>query len=124
MSITGMYMLNSEEYDSEKIHQSLDMLYMDRKNEFRELSLVLLNEKALKVMPNWKEFILNFCLDIEEAFMTWSGKIPLSVSSPQKALTILRQLAHEKTSMNQLAHLLNLSCNLSIEFKEIYRRLK
>ena len=124
MSITGMYMLNSEEYDSEKIHQSLDMLYMDRKNEFRELSLVLLNEKALKVMPNWKEFILNFCLDVEEAFMTWSGKIPLSVSSPQKALTILRQLAHEKTSMNQLAHLLNLSCNLSIEFKEIYRRLK
>jgi hypothetical protein len=124
MSITGMYMLNSEEYDSEKIHQSLDMLYMDRKNEFRELSLVLLNEKALKVMPNWKEFILNFCLDVEEAFMTWSGKNPLSVSSPQKALTILRQLAHEKTSMNQLAHLLNLSCNLSIEFKEIYRRLK
>ena len=124
MSITGMYMLNSEEYDSEKIHQSLDMLYMDRKNEFRELSLVLLNEKALKAMPNWKEFVLNFCLDVEEAFMTWSGKISLSVSSPQKALTILRQLAHEKTSMNQLAHLLNLSCNLSIEFKEIYRRLK
>ena len=124
MSIAGMYMLNSEEYDSEKIHQSLDMLYMDRKNEFRELSLVLLNEKALKVMPNWKEFILNFCLDVEEAFMTWSGKNPLSVRSPQKALTILRQLAHEKTSMNQLAHLLNLSCNLSIEFKEIYRRLK
>ncbi len=119
-----MYMLNSEEYDSEKIHQSLDMLYMDRKNEFRELSLVLLNEKALKAMPNWKEFVLNFCLDVEEAFMTWSGKNPLSVSSPQKALTILRQLAHEKTSMNQLAHLLNLSCNLSIEFKEIYRRLK
>ena len=57
MSIAGMYMLNSEEYDSEKIRQSLDMLYMDRKNEFRELSLVLLNEKALKVMPNWKEFI-------------------------------------------------------------------
>jgi hypothetical protein len=124
MSITGMYMLNSEEYDSEKIHQSLDMLYMDRKNEFRELSLVLLNEKALKAMPNWKEFVLNFCLDVEEAFMTWSGKNPLSVRSPQKALTILRQLAHEKTSMNQLAHLLNLSCNLSIEFKEIYRRLK
>ena len=117
-------MLNSEEYDSEKIHQSLDMLYMDRKNEFRELSLVLLNEKALKSMTHWREFILNFCLDVEDAFKTWSGQRSLSVSSPQKALTILRQLAHEKTSMNQLAHLLNLSCNLSIEFKEIYKRLK
>lgn len=116
-------MLNSSQYTKEKIDTSLDMLYVDRKNEFRELSLVLLNEKALLSMNNWKEFVLNFSLDVEEAFDMWSGQTPLSVNSPQKALTILRQLAHNKTSMNQLAHLLNLSCNLSIEFKEIYRRL-
>ena len=124
MSIAGMYMLNSNEYKEEKTCQALDMLYADRKNEFRELSLVLLNERALQSMPHWKEFVLNFCLDVEEAFKTWSGQNPLSVKSPQKALTLLRQLAHDKTSMNQLAHLLNLSCNISIEFKEIYRRLK
>ena len=119
-----MYMLNSSEYAEEKIHQALDMLYVDRKNEFRELSQVLLNEKALKSMSNWKEFVLNFSLDVEEAFKSWAGTNPLLVSSPQKALTILRQLAHDKTSMNQLAHLLNMSYNLSVEFKEIYRRLK
>ena len=74
MGIAGMYMLNAEEYKTEKIHQALDMLYVDRKNEFHELSLVLLNEKALQVMPHWKEFVLNFCLDVEEAFKTleWS----------------------------------------------------
>lgn len=119
-----MYMLNSSEYKEEKIHQALDMLYIDRKNEFRELSQVLLNEKALKSMSNWKEFVLNFSLDVEEAFKSWSGRNPLLVSSPQKALTLLRQLAHGKSSMNQLAHLLNMSYNLSVEFKEIYRRLK
>ena len=119
-----MYMLNTDEYDAGKISQTLDMLYVDRKNEFRELSEVLLSEKALNAMPNWKEFVLNFCLDVEEAFKTWSGQSALSVKSPQKALTLLRQLAHDKTSMNQLAHLLNLSCNISIEFKEIYKRLK
>ncbi|MCV0431451.1 hypothetical protein [Nitrosopumilus sp.] len=124
MSIAGMYMLNTEEYREEKIHQALDMLYLDRKNEFRELSQVLLNEKALKAMPNWKEFVLNFSLDVEDAFKTWSGQRPLSSSSPQKALTLLRQLGRKKTSMNQLAHLLNMSYNLSCEFKEIYRRLK
>ncbi len=124
MAIAGMYMLNTEEYDAGKIHQALDMLYIDRKNEFRELSLVLLNEKALQAMPNWKEFVLNFCLDVEDAFKTWSGQNSPSVSSPHKALTLLRQLAHDKTSMNQLAHLLNLSCNISLEFKEIYKRLK
>ncbi len=125
MSITGMYMLNTLQYkEGEKIQQALDMLYLDRKNQFRELSQVLLNEKALKSMPNWKEFVLNFSLDVEMAFEAWSGQKPLLVSSPQKALTILRQLGHEKTSMNQLAHLLNMSYNLSVEFKEIYRRLK
>ena len=124
MSVTGMYMLNTKEYDEEKIHQALDMLYADRKNEFRELSLVLLTEKALKTMSNWKEFVLNFSLDVEDAFKTWSGQSPLLVSSPQKALTLLRQLGHDKTSMNQLAHLLNISYNLSTEFKEIYKRLK
>jgi hypothetical protein len=124
MSTTGMYMLNTEEYRPEKIQQALDMLYIDRKNEFRELSDVLLSEKALSSMPNWKEFVLNFSLDVEDAFKTWSGQIPLSSNSPQKALTLLRQLGHDKTSMNQLAHLLNMSYNLSCEFKEIYRRLR
>ena len=124
MSIAGMYMLNTEEYSDEKIKEVLDMLYLDRKNEFRELSQVLLSEKALNAMPNWKEFVLNFSLDVEDAFKAWSGQTPLSPSSPQKALTLLRQLGRDKTSMNQLAHLLNMSYNLSCEFKEIYRRLK
>ena len=43
---------------------------------------------------------------VEESFYTWSGKSPLQKSSPQKALTILRQLSRDKTSMNQLAHFL------------------
>ena len=124
MSIAGMYMLNSGEYKEDKIQQALDMLYVDRVAEFRELSLELLPEKALQSMPHWKEFVLNFCLDVEEAFKTWSGQSSLSVKSPQKALTLLRQLAHDKTSMNQLSQLLNLSCTISIEFKELYKRLK
>jgi len=117
-------MLNAQEYHPEKIQRAIDMLYVDRKNEFRELSHVLLSPKAISLMPNWKEFVLNFSLDVEDAFKTWSGQSPLSVNSPQKALTLLRQLGHDKTSMNQLAHLLNLSYTLSREFKEIYRRLK
>ncbi len=119
-----MYMLNSAQYTQEKINHALDMLYIDRKNEFRELSMVLLNEKALHSMNNWKEFVLNFSLDVDNAFQMWSGQIALSVNSPQKALTLLRQLGHDMTSMNQLIHLLNMSYNISIEFKEIYRRLK
>ena len=124
MSISGMYMLNSEEYVQEKIHESLDMMFIDRKNQFRELAQVLLPENASETMPTWKEFILNFSLDVESAFETWSGKSPLSVNSPQKSLTILRQLGRDGASLNLLVHRLNLSYNLSTEFKSIYKRLK
>ena len=124
MSISGMYMLNSEEYSQEKIHESLDMMFVDRKNQFRELSQVLLPETTSNTMPTWKEFILNFSLDVESAFETWSGESPLSVNSPQKALTILRQLSRDGASLNLLVHRLNMSYNLSTEFKSIYKRLK
>ncbi|MDO7696743.1 MAG: hypothetical protein MUP88_00340 [Nitrosopumilus sp.] len=124
MSISGMYMLNSEEYSQEKIHEALDMMFVDRKNQFRELSQVLLPENTSNTMPTWKEFILNFSLDVESAFETWSGESPLSVNSPQKALTILRQLSRDGASLNLLVHRLNMSYNLSTEFKSIYKRLK
>ena len=118
-------MLNTDSYNEEKVKQALDMLLIDRKNQFRELAEVLLpNPNALSSMPCWEEFVLNFCLDVEESFKTWSGQTSLQKSSPQKALTLLRQLSRDKTSMNQLAHFLNISYNLSTEFKEIYRRLR
>ncbi len=117
-----MYVLNTK-YDEQKTRLALDILYGDRKNQFRELSLVLLNQKALHMMPHWKEYILNFCLDVEESFLTWSDQKPLLANSPQKSLMILRRLGQKKTSMNQIAHLLNISYDLSLEFKELYRRL-
>ena len=43
-----MYMLNSAEYTEEKIYKALEILYTDRKNEFRELSRVVVGEKKLK----------------------------------------------------------------------------
>jgi len=124
MSIEGLYMLKSAEYSEEKIHEAIKILYTDRKNEFQELAQVILGEKRLKEMSNWKEFILNFSLDVGDSFRTWTGQKPPSVTSPQKALTILRKVGNGKTSMNQLTHVLNIAYNLSSEFKEIYRRLK
>ena len=122
---TGLYLVKKSGLDDEKIKQALDMLLIDRRNEFRELSeLLLRSPKSMEPVPNSEQFILNFCLDVNEAFKTWSGQTELSTSSPQKALTILRQLSRDKNTMNQLAHLLNISYTLADEFKEIYRRLK
>ncbi len=117
-------MLNSPEYTEEKIQEALKILYIDRKNEFHDLSEVFLGKKKLNEIPNWKEFILNYCLDIGDSFKTWTGQKPPSPTSPQKALTILRQVGNGMTSMNKLTHMLNMAYNISAEFKEIYKRLK
>ena len=125
MSTIGLYLVKKLGQDDEKIKQALEMLLIDRGNEFRELSNVLLRApKSMAPISNSEQFILNFCLDVNEAFKTWSGEMELLVDSPQRALIILRQLSRDKTKMNELVHLLNLSYTLAEEFKEIYRRLK
>ena len=124
MELKGMYMLKSPKYTEEKIQESLKLLYVDRQNEFRVIAKAFLGKEKLEQNPEWKEFVLNFCLDVEDSFKTWSGQKPPSTTSPQKALTILRQIGNDMTSMNQLTHILNISYNISKEFKEIYKRLK
>ena len=125
MSTIGLYLVKKLGQGDEKIKQALEMLLIDRGNEFRELSNVLLRvPKSMAPISNSEQFILNFCLDVNEAFKTWSGEMELLIDSPQRALIILRQLSRDKTKMNELVHLLNLSYTLAEEFKEIYRRLK
>jgi hypothetical protein len=125
MSTVSLYLVKKLGQDDEKIKQALEMLLIDRGNEFRELSNVLLRApKSMAPISNSEQFILNFCLDVNEAFKTWSGEMELLIDSPQRALIILRQLSRDKTKMNELVHLLNLSYTLAEEFKEIYRRLK
>jgi hypothetical protein len=122
MSMTGMYMLNVK-YNEKKTNKALEILYSDRKNHFRELSESLLSEKAIRAIPYWREFVLNFCLDVEDSFLSWTEKSSLSPVSPQKSLIILRQLGKNKKSMNQIVKLLNMSYDVALEFKEIYKRL-
>lgn len=124
MSNVSFYLVKKQGLEEAKIMRALDMLLIDRRNEFRELSDALLRtSKSMESASYSEQFVLNFCLDVNEAFKSWSGQTELSVNSPQKALTILRQLSRDKNTMNQLAHLLNLSYTLANEFNEIYRRL-
>lgn len=122
--MTHVYMLKKEGLEEEKIKQALDILLETKfRNEFREISTMVLPKSLSEPIQNWEQFVMNFCLDVNEAFKTWSGSSELTPTSPQKALTILRQLSMNKTSMTQLSYLLNISDVLAEQFKEIYRRL-
>ena len=120
-------MLKQLGFEPEKTKRALDMLLIDRKNEFRELAEVIFSNLPSSTSPlndsESQKFILDFSLDVNEAFKVWSGQDSLLQNSSLKALTILRQLSRGQKAMNSLAHLLNISYNLAEEFKEIYRRL-
>ncbi|MFB5628062.1 MAG: hypothetical protein ACE5R5_07685, partial [Nitrosarchaeum sp.] len=90
MSSVSLYRLSKSGLDDEKIKQALDMLLIDRKNEFRELTeLLVKTPKSMEPIKNQELFVLNFCLEVNDAFKTWSGQMSLTINSPQKALTIL-----------------------------------
>jgi len=119
-------MLKQEGFELSRSKKALDMLLNDRKNEFRVLAeSVLWNvPSSMRPIKNQEEFLLNFCLDVSHAFKAWTGDNPLEINSDMKALTILRQLSHDKKSMTELCHLLNLSYTLAEEFKVIYRHIE
>ena len=101
------------------------MLMIDRKNEFRELAHTLLG-KNVQNMPvkQMDYFVLNFCMDVNKAFKCWSGENELPINSALQTLTIVRQLSRGKKTMNELAHLLNISYNIAEEFKVVYKRIE
>ena len=118
-------MLKQMGFESDKTSRALDMLLIDRKNEFRELGdIILKTSSTASRIEDWEKFILDFSLEVNEAFKTWSGQDRIEQNSSLKALTILRQLSRGQTAMNGLAHLLNIAYNLAEEFKVIYRRLE
>jgi hypothetical protein len=55
--------LKKEGLEEAKINQALERLLVDRKNEFRELSNMVLPKTQSEPVKNWEQFVLNFCLD-------------------------------------------------------------
>lgn len=113
-------------YDSKKAKESLDMLLIDRGNEFKELA----NGMGIPTTSkNWEQIILKFCLDFNDCFYvitrTEGPNDPMEDSHNKihQCMTLIRQIARGKTSMIELTHLQNLAYTLAEEFKTIYKRL-
>jgi len=119
-----MAMQKHEEFSPYRTRKVLDMLLNDRRNEFRELSELILNHLTPESkIKNWDEFVLCFCIDVSKAFKIWSGKDELLPNSALHTLTILRQLSRHRSSMTQLTHSLNMAYTIGEEFKVIYKRI-
>ena len=60
-----------DNYDAIIAKKSLQMLLIDRSNEFRELAHGMSYPTNTK---DWETIILNFCLDFNDCFKVWSGQ--------------------------------------------------
>lgn len=114
------------EFEARKARESLDMLLIDRSNEFKELARGMGIPTTSKT---WEEIILKFCLDFNECFYVITkpeGPNDTTDESHNKihqCMTLIRQIARGKTNMLEITHLQNLAYTLAEEFKTIYRRL-
>jgi hypothetical protein len=114
-------------YDPRKAKESLDMLLIDRGNEFKELANGM---KIPTTSKNWEENILKFCLDFNVCFYDVITKVEGPNDSTEdshnkihQCMTLIRQLARGKTNMIEITHMQNLAYTLAEEFKSIYKRL-
>lgn len=117
---------NLHEFEAKKAKESLDMLLIDRRNEFKELA----NGMGIPtISQNWEQIILKFCLDFHECFRaitTPDGPNDMTEDSHNKihqCMSLIRQIARGKTNMIEITHLQNLAYTLAEEFKTIYKRL-
>lgn len=118
---------NLDGYEPKKARESLDMLLIDRGNEFKELANGM---RIPTTSKSWEEIILKFCLDFNMCFYEVITKMEGPNDSTQdnhnkihQCMTLIRQLARGKTSMIEITHMQNLAYTLAEEFKAIYKRL-
>ena len=104
-----------------KAKRSLDMLLIDRSNEFHELANAI---GYSTTYSNWQEFILRFCLEFDDCFEMWSEKDSLEDHNRiHKCMTIMRQIGQGRSNIDQVTKLQNMAYRIAKDFKVIYDRL-
>ena len=110
-----------DNYELNKAHKSLQMLLIDRSNEFRIVA------KGIGYPVNtkdWELIVLNFCLDFIECFQAWSADNPPDHHHIHKCMTQMRQMARGKPNMTEVTHIQNTAYLIAEDFKAIYRRME
>ena len=117
---------NLHGFEAKKAKESLDMLLIDRSNEFKELAAGMGIPTG---SSNWEQIILKFCLEFNDCFYVITKPDGIndgtedSHNKIHQCMTLIRQIARGKSNMIEVTHLQNLAYTLAEEFKTIYKRL-
>lgn len=114
------------DFEENRARRALELLLRDRKNEFRELADATSFPRTTKA---WEEVILKFCLDFDECFKALTEiKSPYDSDTADhnqihKCMTLMRQIAKGKKTMNEISHIQNITYTIAQEFKSVYKRI-
>ncbi|SMH70395.1 hypothetical protein [Candidatus Nitrosotalea okcheonensis] len=107
--------------DNARTKRSLDMLLIDRSNEFHELASAI--EYSTR-HNNWEGFILKFCLEFNDCFKMWSNRSNHEDHHMvHKCMTIMNQIGHGRSNITQMAKIQNMAYRIAKDFNVIYDRL-
>ncbi|MDH2907171.1 MAG: hypothetical protein PXX83_03640 [Candidatus Nitrosotalea sp.] len=108
-------------HDNTKTKRSLDMLLIDRSNEFQELASAI---DYSTNYSNWEEIILRFCLEFNDCFEMWSDKVNHEDHyRVHKCMTIMNQMGQGRSNITQMAKIQNMAYRIAKDFNVIYDRL-
>ncbi len=111
-----------DNYDLKKADKALQMLLIDRSNEFRVLAKGIGYPTTTK---NWELIILNFSLDFDDCFKSWvDNNAPSDHNLIHKCMTLMRQIGRGKSNMTEVTHLQNVAYLIAEDFKSIYKRIE
>lgn len=104
-----------------KARRALDMLLIDRSNEFHELANAIGYSTKFE---NWEEFILRFCLEFDDCFKMWSEKDDHGDHNKiHKCMTIMSQIGNGKSNIVQITKLQNMAYRIAKDYGVICQRL-
>ncbi len=107
--------------DNVKTKRSLDMLLIDRSNEFHELANAIGYSTNYS---NWEEFILRFCLEFDDCFQMWSDKVDHEDHHRiHKCMTIMNQIGQGRSNITQVTKIQNMAYRIAKDFNVMYSRL-
>ena len=113
--------------DVERVKNTISILSGDRTEEFKEMASALSISQSSE---DWKEKVMEFCLDFRDRFNMFTGPKETNVSDPlehekiDQCFTLMRQIGKGKKSMRDVTYLQNISDVLAKDFELVYKNIK
>lgn len=97
---------------------SLETLLNSRENEFQEIASVL---KIDSNKPNWKNSILDFCLEFHDCLQNWTNDTVSSSYEIQKCNNKMRQISR-KSGISEMLQILYVINKIAEDYKTTQKR--